>query len=172
LLLSLLMGRKIRPLPMIALILGTALCNLAVPYGKVLARLGPLLVTGGSLITGLRKGITMEGLIILSKTAIGGDLRLPGRPGRLLGESLRFLGRLGEGKGGIARRGFIQGIDELLIKTEQEGPPEEAERPTGEGPETGRLRGRLILVAAVLAAAALGAAGELVPPLPGDQGGF
>jgi hypothetical protein len=173
--LSLLMGRKMRPLPLIAVILGTALCNLAIPYGRVLARLGPLVITGGSLITGLRKGITMEGLIILSKTVIGGDLRLPGRPGRLLGESLRLLGRLGEGKAGIPRKGFIEGLDELLMKAEQEEPPEEAERTAvegREGPGTGSVRGRLILAAAVLVAAVLGAAGELVPPLFGGQGGF
>jgi heptaprenyl diphosphate synthase len=180
LLLAALMGKKTRPFFMLAVILGTALCNLAVPYGRVLGRLGPFTLTGGSLVTGLRKGITLEGLVVLSGASVRRDPRLPGRLGRLLGESFRLLGRIGEGKTGVSRKRFIEGIDELLLRVEREGPGETGEQgaggKTGEraAPEgRGGLKGRLILAAAILLTAALGAAGGLVPPLFGlKPGGF
>jgi heptaprenyl diphosphate synthase len=182
LLLSALTGKKTRPFFMLFVILGTVLCNLAIPYGRVLTRLGPFAVTGGSLLTGLRKGITLEGLIVLSGVSVRSDLRLPGALGRLLGESFRLLGRISEGKTGVSRKRFIEGIDELLLRVEREGPGVEGEQEqaadgrTGEGTAprgSGGLNGRLVRAAAVLLTAALGAAGALVPPIFGlKPGGF
>jgi heptaprenyl diphosphate synthase len=113
------MGKKINPLITIIIMAGIVFFNLLVPYGKVLAVLGPLRITQGSLLAGLEKAITLEGLLMLSRACIKSDLRLPGTVGWLLGESLRLL-ELMRGKKGLIRRGHIvAGIDEMLQEIEK-----------------------------------------------------
>jgi heptaprenyl diphosphate synthase len=68
--------------------------NLFPPYGKVLAVFGPITITLGSLLGGLRKAISFEGLIMLSRLIVHNGLQLPGSFGRLLGDSFAVLEKL------------------------------------------------------------------------------
>jgi heptaprenyl diphosphate synthase len=113
-----LMGKKINPLITAAVMAGIVFFNLLAPYGKVLAVLGPLRITQGSLLAGLEKALTLEGLLMLSRACIAGDLRLPGTVGSLMGESLRILELMREKKGLIRRGRIIEGIDRMMQEIE------------------------------------------------------
>jgi len=113
-----LMGKKINPLITAAVMAGIVFFNLLAPYGKVLAVLGPLRITQGSLLAGLEKALTLEGLLMLSRACIAGDLRLPGTVGSLMGESLRILELMREKKGLIRRGRIIDGIDRMIQEIE------------------------------------------------------
>ncbi|MDR2020087.1 MAG: Gx transporter family protein [Treponema sp.] len=163
-------GKRLRPLITLLAIFGIVIFNLFPPYGRVLAELGSLRITGGALLTGFRKALTLEGLILLSGAAIRPDLHLPGPLGSLVAESLKLFERIGPlGNGGKRGTGLIAGIDRLMLElsAEQEtirgrNPPAagvpESEASAGPAPV---LPGRLALCAAVLATAALTAAGFL-----------
>jgi heptaprenyl diphosphate synthase len=109
-----LMGKKINPLITLAVMAGIVFFNLLAPYGKVLAVLGPLRITQGSLFAGMEKALTLEGLLMLSRACIARDLRLPGTIGFLLGESLRILELMRHKKGLIRRGRVIAGIDRMI----------------------------------------------------------
>jgi heptaprenyl diphosphate synthase len=130
-------GRKNRPLITLSVIAGVVLVNLLAPYGRVLAEIGPFSVTAGSLAMGLRKGITLEGLFMLSAALIRGKSRgRPAGPGRdravnsgcprrgfrafrdLLGESLAVFAALND-KGALIRPGhFTRDLDSLFLDME------------------------------------------------------
>ena len=100
-----------------AVIAGIIFFNLLVPRGQVIFHLGQLHITKGSLLLGIDKAVTLEGLVMLSSAFIKSDLRLPGGVGSLLSESLRLLEFLREHKGMIYRGNVIEGIDHLMLKT-------------------------------------------------------
>jgi heptaprenyl diphosphate synthase len=114
------MGKKINPLITLAIMAGIVFFNLLVPYGKVIAVLGPLRITQGSLFSGLEKALTLEGLLMLSRACIKSDLRLPGSIGSLLGESLRILELMRQKKGLIRRGRIIDGIDQMIEEIESD----------------------------------------------------
>jgi hypothetical protein len=146
---------------------GIVFFNLLSPYGKILAVFGPFRVTQGGLVTGLRKAVTLEGLVMLSKASIRDGLSLPGFPGALLGESFRLLEKISLRKGLITRKHFIEGLDELLLELSA-GEEGEDRQAAGLGPPVGvthtgepvagtprRLPGLLLLAAAAALTAAL-----------------
>ncbi|MDR2479427.1 MAG: Gx transporter family protein [Treponema sp.] len=111
-------GKKNNLLLTAAVIAGIVFFNLLVPGGKVLFQIGQLHITQGSLLLGTGKAVTLEGLVMLSSACIKSDLRLPGRIGSLLAESMRLLEFLREHKGIINRGSVIEGIDNLMLKAE------------------------------------------------------
>jgi heptaprenyl diphosphate synthase len=119
-----LMGKKINPLITLVIMAGIVFFNLLAPYGKVLVVLGPMRITQGSLVAGLEKALTLEGLLMLSRACITGDLRLPGAVGSLLGESLRILELMRGKKGLIRRRRIVAGLDRMIEEIEAGGIPE------------------------------------------------
>jgi len=92
--------------------------HLLAPFGKVLAAIGPLRITQGSLSAGIDKAIAISGLVILSRACVKNDLRLPGTIGSLLGESLRILELLRERRGMIKPKQIISGLDQLMLEME------------------------------------------------------
>jgi heptaprenyl diphosphate synthase len=135
-------GRKNNPFITVSVIAGVVLVNLLVPYGRVLAEIGPLHVTAGSLEGGLRKGLTLEGLLMLSTAVIrggpssgvpaffGGGRGIAGRPrfavfryaaifGRFLGNSLSVFAALREGGGRVRPAHFIDDVDKLLLEMDE-----------------------------------------------------
>ncbi|MDR2476369.1 MAG: Gx transporter family protein, partial [Treponema sp.] len=111
-------GKKNNPLVSALLMAGIVFFNLLAPYGKVLAEWGPLRVTQGSLLAGLQKAVTVEGLLMLSGACVKRDMRLPGKFGALAGESFRLLELLRERKGALRHGNIIAGIDWLLLELE------------------------------------------------------
>lgn len=151
-----LMGKRNKPLITLLVMAGIVFFNLLVPYGKVLLTLGPFPITQGSLLGGLHKALTLEGLIMLSKASVKPDLRLPGAFGSLLGASFRVFEGISERKRLIAGKSLIQGIDALMLalSAEQEG---QEPTPRAEPPRT--LRAFLLLGGAALPILALTALG-------------
>jgi heptaprenyl diphosphate synthase len=149
-------GRKNNPLITFLVIAGIAAVNLLVPYGRVLAEIGLLPVTAGSLADGFRKGITLEGLVMLSTAVVRGKLfsgasGLPGegsgqtgsaappRPavfrraavfGRFLGGALSVFAVLREGRGRVRPGHLIEDVDALLL--ELDGTPVPGRRAPGQ----------------------------------------
>jgi len=126
-------GKKINPFAAFIFMVGIVFFNLLAPYGKVLAVFGPLRVTQGSLLAGLEKALSLEGLLMLSRACIRSDLSLPGTIGSLLGESLRILELMREKKNIIRRGHIIAGIDRLMLEMEavnvnENAPPRKQQR--------------------------------------------
>jgi heptaprenyl diphosphate synthase len=150
-------GRKQRPLLTLSVIAGGVLVNLLAPYGRVLAEIGPLRITGGSLASGLLKGISLEGLLMLSGALIScgaldslyrrGGVTTGGREnsglGAVLGESFRLFGKIGEKKGRVKVNRVIEGIDALLLELEREG--DAGESGTGNAETSRKSRGKLLI---------------------------
>jgi heptaprenyl diphosphate synthase len=114
-------GKKTRPLFTILGFAAIMICNLFPPFGKILWSAGPLLITEGSLLQGLQRAVTMEGLMMFSRLVPGSALPLPGKPGRLLRESLAILEELNKTglaakKPGKTRTRFFHNLDQLLCR--------------------------------------------------------
>jgi heptaprenyl diphosphate synthase len=113
-------GKKNNPGLTILVLLGITVFNLLVPYGRLLASWGIFRITEGALMAGLRRAVTLEGLIMLSRTAIRRDLRFPGSFGALIGESFRLLALIRDRKQSITRKNWMGDIDRLMIELSEE----------------------------------------------------
>ncbi|AEF85572.1 putative heptaprenyl diphosphate synthase component I [Treponema primitia ZAS-2] len=157
-------GKKNNPLITILIILGIVMFNLLVPYGRVLFSVGAFRITEGALLAGIQRGVTLEALIMLSRTAIRRDLQLPGAFGEMVGESFRILALIQEQGHIITRKDIIGSIDALMIAVSKaEDPTAEAgqheemdvqktEFLLSDGRRVSAIPGRIILVVAVLLA--------------------
>jgi heptaprenyl diphosphate synthase len=121
-LLALVSGKKINLFATALFMVSIVFFHLLAPFGKVLAVLGPLRITQGSLYAGIDKALIVSGLVILSRICVKNDLKLPGTIGSLLGESLRMLELLRERRGMIKRGQIISGLDQLLLEMETKAP--------------------------------------------------
>ncbi|MDR0637716.1 MAG: hypothetical protein LBG27_02235 [Spirochaetaceae bacterium] len=150
--LSWLTGKKNNPLLTFLVILSITTFNLLVPYGRLLVSWGIFRITEGALMMGLRRAVTLEGLIMLSRAAIRQDLRFPGSFGALIGESFRLLSLIQERKWRISRKNWMADIDQLMIElSEAPFPISESAHPS-DGPTHLTARGRLILILIIVTA--------------------
>jgi heptaprenyl diphosphate synthase len=151
------LGKKNNMSATFLVIAGVVLFNLLTPYGRVLASFGAFRITEGALLAGIRRAVTLEGLIMLSKAGVRQDLRLPGAFGGLLGESLRIFAALAGQKRRISPKSLVADIDAILFDLSETGasgePPAAAHKTTASG--------MLMLAAAVLASWGIFAAGML-----------
>jgi heptaprenyl diphosphate synthase len=131
---------------------GVVFVNLLAPYGKIIAELGPLRITQGSLSMGLEKAVTLEALVMLSRACIKSDLKLPGTIGSLLGESFRLLEQMRENIKTISRGHIIDGIDKLMLKMETVN----SEDAVHHDKPKRNIRSILVLIVMVLLVAVLG----------------
>jgi heptaprenyl diphosphate synthase len=163
-------GKKNNILATVSLMLGIIFFNLLVPYGEILFSAGPLKITHGALMGGIRRAVTLEALFMLSRCCVRRDLVLPGTFGRIAGESLRIFSAAAEDgrltKSLAAKPGNLaERMDRLLISLEEialDGekleqaygckPVDRSARPCGGRPDAGGILPRLILAAAVLLA--------------------
>jgi hypothetical protein len=132
----------------------TVLFNLAAPLGRVLFQVGAFPVTAEALATGLRKGLTLVGLVYLSRSFVRRGLALPGAAGRYLGRTFHYLNGL------LARRAALlrlrpANLDEVFSAVFAEEP-----RPAPAAPAA-KSRARRVAGAAVLAALLAGHYGLL-----------
>jgi hypothetical protein len=126
---------------------------LLAPFGKVLAIIGPLRITQGSLFAGVDKAITFSGLVMLSRACVKSDLRLPGTIGSLLGESLRMLELMRERRGMIKYPHIISGLDRLLLEMETIELNDTAN--TSSEKQTTNVKSILLLIAMVIITAGM-----------------
>ncbi|MDR2499569.1 MAG: hypothetical protein LBD37_00630 [Treponema sp.] len=163
--LSWLAGKKNHPLRIVLALLVIILFNLIIPYGRLILSLGPFPITAGALNQGIRRAVTLEGLIMASRLTIRPDLRLPGAFGELIGESFRVFGQIMARTKPVDPKDIVGSIDDLLIELSGNLPPGGTEAPPA---KRRAARGYLVLAAALLLAwapavfSALTAASEAV----------
>ena len=113
--LAFLSGKKNNPLFTAALIAGIVFFNLIVPFGEVLFVAGPLKITSGALDAGIKRAVTLEGIMMLSRFSVRADLALPGSFGKILGESFKIFSSLGEEKKLFTRQNWARRLDKILM---------------------------------------------------------
>ncbi len=117
------------------LTLSIAAFNLLSPWGRVLAALGPLRITEGALVTGLSKGITVTGLVLISLFTVSRELALPGRFGLVLARSFYYFERLSAERRRIRPGHVWEDIDAILESASSaRNEPEPAAAPSGGAP--------------------------------------
>jgi len=119
-------GKRNSPWITLSVSAGIVLFNLVIPYGRLLWSWGPLQITQGALLGGVQKAITVEGLVLLSKTFIRSDLELPGTFGKRIGESFRIFELMMEDGEPFSWKDPISSLDRILIKYSQGTPQTEA----------------------------------------------
>ena len=121
--LSILEGKRFKPLPPLVMIASITLINVFNPIGRIIFTLGALRITFGALSLGLTKGLTLVGLIYLSRSSVRSDLLLPGKIGRILGRTFYYFDRINErwsetkGEG----RSLMNRLDSLLLDIDPPG---------------------------------------------------
>jgi heptaprenyl diphosphate synthase len=120
--LSWLAGKKNNPLMTVAIMLSIVFFNLLVPYGQVLFAVGVFKVTIGTLVVGIQRAVTLEGLVMLSRVSVRRDLRFPGGFGELIGESFRIFATIMDSRRRITRRNLIGDIDALMLELGGDAP--------------------------------------------------
>lgn len=108
-------GRKHSVPTIILTMLGIIIANLLVPVGKKLFSIGPFPITETALLEGLKKAVSFEALIFISRACILPDLKLPGKIGAFFSEALIAYERILQQKDKIKISGFIKSIDEVLL---------------------------------------------------------
>jgi len=108
-------GKKTNPVITIVSIAAIMICNLFPPFGKILFRIGPLIIAEGSILRGFQRAVTMEGLIMFSKLF---SVPLPGKIGGLLQESFGILERMNNFFAAEKKspRTIMQKLDGVLCK--------------------------------------------------------
>lgn len=82
---------KVKLLPSVLVIVFITIFTVLEPMGKVLFRIGDFPVTETALLIGLRKGLVLTGMVMISKFAVSRGLSVPGSAGKLVGEMLSFF---------------------------------------------------------------------------------
>jgi hypothetical protein len=162
LLLALSQGKRVYPVLTLVVMAVIIAFNLIVPYGPVFATVLGAKLTTGALFGGIEKAVTLEGMLWLSRVAVGPDLRLPGAAGELLAESFAYFARISEEKGTFDRKDVFGSLDRLLVMLWESGPAAAGRNPV---PPRTTLRGALAL-AAVTALCVAPYFLVLVAPLP------
>ena len=89
--------------------------NMFIPYGRVLFEIGSFRVTEGSLIDGLKKALTMQSLIFISRLSIKKEIAFPGKTGAIISGTFLYLAYLNKQSYKIERKNLIKSIDAILI---------------------------------------------------------
>ena len=141
-------GKKNKPLLSLAFIFFIVAFNLILPHGRVLFSIGTFAVTTGALWLGLHRAFTLAGLIMLSRVTIRPDLKLPGRFGDLLGESLRLFSIITSRKHRITRKNLFSDIDRMMLDLSGDsGEPSPAAPASRTTPAGFALLGVMVLLA-------------------------
>jgi uncharacterized membrane protein len=123
-------GRKIRIVPNLLVLVSVTLANLLQVNGLVLATIGGFQVTAGALAIGLKKALTLIGLIYLSQFMVSRRPRLPGLFGYIVSLQLYYFEQITEKWRSMKRGGLIARLDTLLYRLEETG-TEKASNTTG-----------------------------------------
>jgi len=112
--LVLLDSSRIRLIPVIGMAGSIIVFNLFVPFGKVLWSPFYLPITEGALLSGVKKALTVEGMIFISRWMLKPGFSLPGKAGILVTQAFDILGHLTDGAKKIDRKNMIGSIDAIM----------------------------------------------------------
>ncbi len=107
-------GRKLSPFMTFFVMAGIVGANLLVPVGRILWQWASITITETALLNGIERAITFEALVLISKATLNPALKLPGKAGAFLTDSLVFYEYLLSCKPKIRLKTFIADIDALL----------------------------------------------------------
>lgn len=108
------LGKKVRIIPNILLILTLSMLEQFTPRGLVLHTIGPFDITKGSLEAGLYKSSLLIGTIYLSKIITTGIIILPGRVGILISDIFSYFNQLSSGPK-LSPANLINDLDNKLL---------------------------------------------------------
>jgi uncharacterized membrane protein len=109
--------KKVRnPLFTLVTMLFIVFFNTLVPIGKVIFVIGPWSLTGGALVEGLRKAVTVEGLLFMSRCFIDKSLSIPGSFGKLLGDCFFIFSKMTTQRFKISPKTLVEDIDKILTE--------------------------------------------------------
>lgn len=111
--------RRMLILPPLIAFLSITVMNLLSPHGEVLYTLGPFQLTSLALSTGLKRALTLIGLIYLSKLTITRRTPLPGTLGTLIAETFFYFERMMEEWKTVKEKRLLVKLDALLIMLEE-----------------------------------------------------
>jgi heptaprenyl diphosphate synthase len=140
-----LLGKKTNVLMTVLVLFCVIFFNILIPYGRIMWSFGVFTLTEGALWGGIRRAVTLEGLIMLSKACVRDDLRFPGFFGAVLGESFRMFAALTAYKRRISPKTFIADIDAALFEISAQ-----REKPHNRPPVRASALGWFFLAAAVI----------------------
>lgn len=115
-LLTVMAGKRIRWMYFAVIGLSVCFFHLLLPWGRVLAEIGPLKITAGALRGGASRVLSVTGMVFLSLAAVSRNLTLPGAFGGLLGRTFWFFETLLEGRASLSWKNILPGIDALLME--------------------------------------------------------
>lgn len=113
-LLMLLDSLKIKILPVLTMSVSIIAFNLCAPFGKILYAPFNLPITEGALLLGIKKALTVEGMIFISRWMIKPGFRLPGKIGLLISQAFTILNHLTSSKKKLDRKKLIHSIDLIM----------------------------------------------------------
>jgi heptaprenyl diphosphate synthase len=154
-------GKKNNFIATFIIIISIIFFHILAPHGRIIAVIGPLRITWGSLVLAAEKAATLIGLIMLSRACIKKDLKLPGLIGFILARSFNMFFFMREKKTFIKKGAVIEGIDALLFELEKEA--RKFDNPISESSTTQekqfagkkRAKSRFLLVLMILAVLSL-----------------
>jgi len=115
---AVLKGRKIKPVPVLVVLTSVVLMNLLQVNGKVLFAIGSFSVTLGALKIGLDKALTLIGMLYVSQYMVSGRPKLPGKFGQLLSKQFLFFEHIVTSWKRPERGNFIESLDVVLEEME------------------------------------------------------
>ncbi|MBN2510773.1 MAG: Gx transporter family protein [Spirochaetales bacterium] len=128
-------GKRLSWLYFINLLFWITLFQQLSPFGRVLAKIGPLSITRGALEAGIGKSLLLIGLVFTSLFSVTRGLKLPGKLGGLIGRMFYYFEQLYQGKHRIRRKSFLRDID-LLLKDAQALPASYGRPPGDTAPDS------------------------------------
>lgn len=112
--LLLLSSKKIALVPVILMSVSIILFNLLTPFGKILGEPFGLRITEGALLLGIKKALTVEGMIFISRWMLQPGFSFPGKGGILLNQTFMVLRHLTERKSRFNPKEPIRSIDAIM----------------------------------------------------------
>lgn len=131
-------GRRFRIVPNVLVLLSVTLANLLQANGLVLVTLWGFSVTAGALAIGMKKALTLIGLIYVSQFMVSGRPSLPGAIGSLISLQLYYFERITEIWERPGRGGLIAALDRLLFALDDIASSDSAAGETIEGQNTSK----------------------------------
>jgi hypothetical protein len=112
-------GRKIRWMIILVFLVTVTGMNLLQVNGRVLMQVGSFSLTLGALLTGVKKALTLIGMIYLSQYMVSGRPQFPGRFGQLLAKQFLYFEHLVSAWKRPKRGEFIASLDRMLLEMEE-----------------------------------------------------
>jgi len=106
---------RIRILPILVMSASIVLFNLFVPFGRVVAAPLGYPLTEGAILLGIKKALSVEGMVFFSRWMLKPGFRLPGRAGKLVAQAFGLVGRLTADRKKIDPRNLIASLDAVML---------------------------------------------------------